>query len=297
MTLRRRFYYMSLLLVFTSLQIRTYAQPSMVQIRFDEHLFKIKEVNDQHQLASLTDAADIKLFYEHFQVEDYEKYRNYYYQGTCLASAEDYKNWRAFVKGQNLEIVARFILESPKYSLSIIQYRIGKDGTYLYAPFTLQKINNAWYLLNLGQSTELMQVKGFFTHINHTLLAGANTPALWSQQPDFQQFVSAGGIINGSKLFELYPARYEENLALAELSHYVFHGISEMDAPTSEKFLADFRYLAEDYQISSDTRSRMERMVIDGNFSLALETIFHESAADNIIEVSLKLNQILSEQR
>ncbi len=36
-----------------------------------------------------------------------------------------------FFTRQQVEIVSEFILESSKYVLSIIQYKMGKDGTYI----------------------------------------------------------------------------------------------------------------------------------------------------------------------
>lgn len=274
-----------------------FAQSPLIQIRFEDYQFKLKDINDKSEVINLKNEADIQRFYEHFQVEDYQHYRSFYLDGNCRATEEDFKTWKSFLQGQQVEIVSRFILESSKYVLSIIQYKMGKDGTYIYGPFTLQKINGIWYLLNTEESMDLMEVKGFFANINTEILKGASEPASWSQHPYYHQFVSTGGVVDGKKLFEIYPARYDTDHASYALSNTLFHGVSEVDSQTRTKLTEDFVDLAEHYQINAKTKSLIERMVQEGNYTLALETIFQESNADNIIEVTQKFNQILTEQQ
>lgn len=281
-------------IVLILLCVQIYAQETYVKIRFEDHLFQLKEVNDATDLPEIGNEPDIKLFQEHFITEDYQRYRDFYYQKSCHATEDDFNNWREFVQGATIEIVGRYLLQSPKYTLSIIQYKMGNDGMYIYGPLTFQKINNHWYLLNLKESMELMEVKGFFSYIKPEIFAGANDPASWSQQPNYNQLVSDGGVIDGKKLFGLYPARYDSDNSAQELSKSLFYNVSDIDVQKTNDLIRDFEQLAANYNISVKTKAMVERMCKEGNFSLAIETIFQESNADNIIEVTKKLNNIMS---
>lgn len=76
-----------------------FAQSPLIQIRFEDYQFKLKDINDKSEVINLKNEADIQRFYEHFQVEDYQHYRSFYLDGNCRATEEDFKTWKSFYKG------------------------------------------------------------------------------------------------------------------------------------------------------------------------------------------------------
>ena len=192
--------------------------------------------------------------------------------------------------------MARYRLTSATHTLSIIQYRMGKDGMFLYGPFAQQKINNKWYLFDLKQSMDLMQVKGFFTYIKPDILKAAANPSSWTHQSGYQDYVTAGGIIDGQRLMDIYPARYDDENVSRQVSRELFYAVSEMDAPIQEIIASNFNRLANEYNVNAKTIKIVDKMCREGNYGLAIEMIFQESNAENIIEVTGKLAGIMSGQ-
>jgi hypothetical protein len=291
-------YLFHLLIVFSFLlqADRGLGQNQNVQIRFNAQLFTLLEVNDQSEIPSLQNEEDVAMFIEHFELDDYQKYRSYYYDDSCLLPAEDYQTWKQSMKGREIQILARYLLKSNDHILSIIQYKIGINGQYLYGPFTLQKINNQWYLLDLVQSKKLMDVKSFFTYIKPDILKSISNPSLLSQDSLLKDYTYRGGIVDGEKLLLVYPARYDENHHLEKLSTRLFFNISELKVDEQNKLTTAYKILAAEYQINEKTMGIVERMCREGNATLALEVIFQESSAETLFEVTEKLTEILTKQ-
>ncbi len=158
--------YTILIFAFLSPLLLTGQNTPAIGVSFGINSYVITNVQECQTSSTSVMPDDLSFFYEHFGQNDYQKYRSFYYNNSCLASEEDFTNWRAHISSCTIIPVARYLVESKNDTFSVISYTMGSPTEQPYAPLALQKKNNRWYLLDLKKSEETMGLKMFLTFVN-----------------------------------------------------------------------------------------------------------------------------------
>ncbi|MGB4846568.1 MAG: hypothetical protein WBP41_01550 [Saprospiraceae bacterium] len=263
---------------------------SNLKINFGTIEFQITKV-DQIEISSGNQVTDDLIFFtEHFKQNDYLKYRDYYYNNSCIASEEDFKNWRSQISNDVITPVARYLINSSEDTLSMIAYTRESSGSRRFFPLALQRKGNKWYLLDKSQSEKLMPMKMFLTFANPGFIDE------FLQHPDemkakyMASIFTARGQLNGDLMMNTYESRYDPSSPGYNLSQEAFHGIALLPQDFVENISTQMTSLADEYKISPAQTIVLQNMCREGNYNMALSKIAEWSGTPDVIEISDKFH-------
>ncbi len=263
---------------------------SNLKINFGTTEFQITDVDQIGTSLNGPIQDDLRFFAEHFKQNDYLKYRDYYYNNSCIASEEDFKNWRSQISNEIITPVARFLVYSAEDTLSVISYTRETSGSKRFFPLALQRKGNKWYLLDKSKSEKLMNLKMFLTFVNPAFIDE------FLQHPDEMKTKYMASIftgreqLNGDLMMNTYESRYDPSSPGYNLSQEAFHGIALLPQDFVENISFEMTRLADEYKISPAQTIVLQNMCREGNYNMALSKIAEWSGTTDVIEISDKFH-------
>ena len=261
---------------------------SMIGVSFGTSSYFINKVEPYDAASTNTLSDDLSFFFEHFRQADYQKYRSYYYNNSCLISEEDFKKWHNHITSVEVMPVARYIAYTNTDTLSIISYTIGTAANKEYFPLALQRINHKWYLLDLRKSEEMMGLKMFLAFANPDFIESFLKQPEEMKSKYMATIYNAKGNINGDLLMNYFDDRYDPAASRYALSKEAFHPTAVFSQDNIQKIMGQVSHLAGEYRISVTQKKLLDNMCSEGNYSMALKKIAEWSGTSDVIEITDK---------
>ncbi|MBK9981930.1 MAG: hypothetical protein IPP15_05810 [Saprospiraceae bacterium] len=282
-------YSIFILLSLTSIQLSGQASTS-IGITFGTTNYSITNARTCEASPSGTFTDDLSFFYDHFSQTDYQKYRAYYYNNSCLVSEEDFKNWRTHTDASLVIPIERYLVFSAKDTFSIIAYTQGTSTEKLYFPLALQKKNNKWYLLDLHKSEETMGLKMFLTYVNPPFIEAFLENGDAMKEKYMSIIFTAKGNLNGDQLMNYYEDRFDPSSPRYAISKETFHSIGTYNQENIQIITDAITTLAGEYNIPESKKILLQNMAAEGNYSIALNKIAEWSGTSDVIEITDKFH-------
>ncbi|MEP6645861.1 MAG: hypothetical protein ABJC12_02130 [Saprospiraceae bacterium] len=263
---------------------------TVLPVTFGTDTYQISQVDMIEAIGSHAVMDDLLFFNEHFSQNDYSKYREFYYNNSCIIPEEDFKNWRAQIQKDIITPVARYKVNSTTDTLSLIVYTRGSVDSKSYFPLMLQQKNKKWYLLDLRKSEKIMAVRMFLTFVNPGFINEFLTYPQEMKEKYMTSIFTTKNALNGDLLMNAYEARYDPSSKNYNLAQEVFHPISEFPKSVTELISSEIVKVADEYTISSAQKIILQNMSKEGNYNMALSKIAEWSGTSDVIEVADKFH-------
>lgn len=261
-----------------------------ISISFGHKSYQIVQAKPCAQMPATDIPDDLQFFYDHFREEDYMVYRSFYPDNSCLASADDFRNWRQQISTKEITPITSYRLYGENDTLSIISYSITSAISTQFFPFALQRKENKWFLFELRKSEALMNLKMFmaFVHPEFIISFLENPEEMKAQY--MSTIFTAKGSLNGDLLMNYYDARYDPVNARHGLALQAFQPVAVFPPSIAESIEDNIRTLATEFNLPNDKVTILENMARDGNYSMALGKIAEWSGTSDVIEITSKFN-------
>lgn len=238
--------------------------------------------------ASQSGFEELAFFQKHFATESYTEYRNFYYNNTCLASADEFFVWHQNLVGKIITPEALYRIHSSKDTLSIIAASITTGASKQFFPMALQRRDQRWYLLDLAKSQSLLNVKMFMAFVNPDFLHQFLEESQAMKDQYLTTLYTANGNLNGDLLMNFYQDRYDPKAKYYTMAKTTFHDIGEITKETADQIVIQIQRLVTEYHLSPEKQIILENMSRAGNYNMAISKIAEWSNTFDVVEITDK---------